>query len=148
VAGKPAAPRKPSIRECNKSLVVNPRSDRSFFPFPLLQLQKAKRRRRRFPAAISPVSFFSGHRSGAGKGGWPGNRRTGVDRLGSSPRSRVRSPSVDGGARVCREGGIPLQLVFLGAVGEEEAMGASLNKFSRPLPHTGGVFLRHQRRGR
>jgi hypothetical protein len=41
-------------------------------------------------------------------------------------------PSVDGGARVCWEGAVPLWLVFLGAVGEEATV-ALLNNSSRPL---------------
>jgi hypothetical protein len=111
-------------------------------PFFCYSLQRVKRRRRQLPAAISPASFLSGHQFGTGRGGWLGNRRADVYTLGLSPRSRVCSLSVDGGAMVCRRGGAPLRLVFLGVVGVAGVVTASWNKSSRPLPRSGGVFLR------
>jgi hypothetical protein len=68
---------------------------------PLLQLSRAKRRRRAFPAAISLAPFLFGGQRGFGEGNGPGNRRAVVYRVGGSlPRSRVCSPSTDGEARV------------------------------------------------
>jgi hypothetical protein len=86
---------------------------RSFFPFPLLQSQRVKRRRWWFPAAIPPAPFFSGGQRGVGEGGGLGNRRAIVYRVGKS-RSRVCSSLVDGGARVDRRvGASPCGVLFL-----------------------------------
>jgi len=115
----------------------------------VLQLQRAKRRRPPFPAAISPIPSLYGGRTGAGDGGGSANRRAGVHRLDTyRSRSRLCSPSVvDSGARVCQEG-VPPWLAFPGGVGEAMAAAALGNKLSRTLPRPGGALLRRWRRGR
>jgi hypothetical protein len=117
------------------------------FPFPCYSSQRAKKEETRVPAAISPAFSCSGRRFGAGVGGWLGNRRAGVYRLGSCPRSRVCSPSVGGGARFGRED-VPLRRVCPGGVGEADALTAPGNNLSRPLLRPDGALLRRHRRGR
>jgi hypothetical protein len=95
--------------------------------------KRAKRRRSGVPAAISPVALLSGHRLGAGREGWPGNRRADVDRLGFSfSRSRVCLSPVGGGARDCSPSFGGGAKVCPADVGEAEVPTALGNKVSRP----------------
>ena len=59
--------------------------------------------------------------------------------------SRVCSPLVDGGARVCRGGGGPLRFVFPAIVSEAVATAMSWNNAPTP-PRPGGASLRCRRR--
>ena len=68
---------------------------------------------------------------------------------GSLPRSRVCSPSTDGGARVRRgRGGVLLRRAFLGGVDETEESTTLENNFSPHLLRPGGVLLQRLWRGR
>jgi hypothetical protein len=113
-----------SHETCTETGLMTMYFSRLVAPFLLLQLPRAKRRRRALSVVILLASLLSDGRLGAGKGGRPGNRRTGVYRVGRClPSSRLCSLLiVDGGVRVCRREASPLRLSLPGDVGEAVAV--------------------------
>ena len=69
-------------------------------------MERATARRLPFPAAIPPLPFFSGDRSGEREEGELRNRRADVYNLGRIlPRVKVCLPSSSGGGALSRRGG-------------------------------------------